>query len=179
MRRLNGTALQILRRKVEAFELDDPEATLPFTARLAREQGWTLGFAGQVTLEYKRFIILAMAAGHPVTPSEAVDQVWHLHLVYTRSYWQDLCAGVLGQELHHGPTRGGGEEQAKFTDWYAATLESYRRIFGEEPPPEIWPDPVTRFTGAGAGRWVDAWNCWIIPRPAWTRWRWWTGKFKR
>ncbi|MEK6230809.1 MAG: hypothetical protein N2A42_03075 [Luteolibacter sp.] len=33
--------------------------------------------------EYKRFVALAMLAGHPVTPSEEVDQAWHLHLVYT------------------------------------------------------------------------------------------------
>ncbi len=87
---------------IMAFELDDPGAQLPFTARLAREQGWTHVFAGRVVTEYKRFVVLAMLAGHPVTPSEEVDQAWHLHLVYTRSYWQGLCRDVLGRELHHG-----------------------------------------------------------------------------
>lgn len=113
---------------------------------------------------------------YPVTPSEVVDQVWHLHLVYTRSYWQGLCGRVLGQELHHGPTQGGTAEQAKFVDWYARTLESYRRIFGEEPPSEIWPEAAARFAHAGAGRWVDASRFWITPRPAWTHWRWWRGR---
>ena len=88
--------------RIMAFELDDSCAHLPFTARLAREQGWTHVFAGRVVTEYKRFVVLAMLAGHPVTPSEEVDQVWHLHLVYTRSYWQGLCRDVLGRELHHG-----------------------------------------------------------------------------
>jgi hypothetical protein len=34
---------------------------------------------------------------HIVTPSEQVDQVWHLHLTYTRSYWDEFCPNVLGQ----------------------------------------------------------------------------------
>jgi hypothetical protein len=74
-----------LLEKIEAFPLDEPGAALPFTSRLAREQAWSHAFAGRVTHEYLRFIYLAMAAGHPVTPSEQVDQAWHLHLIDTRS----------------------------------------------------------------------------------------------
>ena len=156
-----------LRERIEAFEIDEAEAGLPFTGRLAREQGWTQAEAARVVREYKRFLVLAMEAGHPVSPSEAVDQAWHLHLLYTRSYWQSLCGGVLGRELHHEPTRGGGEEGAKFYGWYARTLGSYRRIFGEEPPADIWPPPADRFRDSGAGRWVDRTRCWIVPRPRW------------
>ncbi len=166
-----------LRERLEVFLLDEPGVTLPFSSRLVREQHWSHAFAARAVREYKRFVLLAVEAGHPVTPSEVVDQVWHLHLVYTRSYWQGLCGGVLGQELHHGPTQGGTAEQAKFMDWYARTLESYRRIFGEEPPPEIWPGATARFAHAGAGRWVDASRFWIIPRPVWTRCRWWRNRF--
>ena len=74
--------------------------------------------------EYKRFVFLAMAAGHPVTPLDEVDQVWHLHLCYTRSYWEDLCGEVLRAPLHHGPTRGGAAERARFDDQYRRTLAS-------------------------------------------------------
>lgn len=167
-----------LRQRIEAFPMDEPGAVLPFTSRLAREQGWTHAFAARVVVEYKRFLVLAMEAGHPVTPPEAVDQVWHLHLIYTRSYWQQLCGGVLGKELHHGPTLGGNAEEEKFRDWYLATLGSYRRIFGEPPPAAIWPDHSTRFAHAGAGRWVDTARYWLLPRPGWTRWRWWKGCFQ-
>ncbi len=158
-----------LREKIESFQLDEPGAALPFTSRLAREQGWSHAFAGKVASEYLRFIHLAMAAGHPVTPSEQVDQAWHLHLIYTRSYWEKLCRDTLGKDLHHGPTAGGGNEDAKFVDWYQKTLESYQTIFGERPPADIWPDPAARFTDAGAGRWIDRTKFWLIPRPRWTR----------
>lgn len=86
-------AKENLKERILVFELDVPGAQLPFTSRLAGEQGWPHAFAGRVVVEYKRFITLAMLAGHPVTPSEQVDQAWHLHLVYTerkrRGFRQD------------------------------------------------------------------------------------------
>ena len=95
--------------------------------------------------EYRRFLYLAVRAGHPVTPSDAVDQAWHLHLCYTRSYWEELCGEVLGQPLHHGPTKGGRAEGEKFHDWYERTLASYREAFGEAAPATIWPASRERF----------------------------------
>jgi hypothetical protein len=163
------SAIATLRERIEAFELDEPGAKLPYTSRLAREQAWTHAYAARVIREYKRFLILAMGAGHPVSPSEDVDQAWHLHLVYTRSYWQGLCRGILGQDLHHEPTSGGSAESAKFDDWYARTLESYRRIFQEEPPSGIWPAAEDRSHAVSHTRWIDAARYWLIPRPAWFR----------
>jgi hypothetical protein len=156
-----------LRKRIEDFEIDDPGSSLPFTSRLAREQGWTHAHAGRVVREYKRFLCLAMEAGHPVTPPEPVDQAWHLHLVYTRSYWHRLCREILGQELHHEPTAGGNTENHKFRDWYQRTLESYQRLFAESPPPDIWPDPLARFRHAGCARWIDLTRYWLVPRPGW------------
>ena len=152
--------------KILAFELDEPDSQLPFTSRLAREQGWTHVFAGRAIVEYKRFIALAMLAGHAVTPSEEVDQVWHLHMVYTKSYWDGLCQNVLGRDLHHSPTTGGSSENDKFVDWYEKTLESYRRIFGNNPPSDIWPPPKKRFADAGYQRWVDSSKFWLVPKPS-------------
>ena len=79
------------------------------------------------------------------TPSDEVDQAWHLHMLYTDSYWRGLCEGVLGRELSHGPTKGGEAEGEKFTDWYGKTKELYRTEFGEEPPVEVWPSSAVRF----------------------------------
>lgn len=158
--------------RILAFELDEEGAQLPFTSRLAREQDWTHVFAGRVVMEYKRFVVLAMLAGHPVTPSEEVDQAWHLHMVYTKSYWNGLCRDVLGRDLHHTPTTGGAAENDKFEDWYRATLESYIRIFLSDPPRDIWPATNERFANSGCGRWVDSSKFWLVPKPAFMkRWR--------
>ncbi|HYE77596.1 MAG TPA: hypothetical protein VEI97_06395 [bacterium] len=132
---------QALWERLQQFKFDDGNPQLSFVGRLARENGWSTVHAGRVVEEYKRFLFLAMAGGHMVTPSEAVDRAWHLHLTYTRNYWERLCGEVLEHPLHHEPTRGGAEESAKFKDLYTKTLASYRRLFGEEPPADIWPDP--------------------------------------
>ena len=73
--------------RLSAFQIDaSPEAVLRFESRLARENGWDLGKARRAVEEYKKFLFLGVTAEHTVTPSEEVDQVWHLHLVYTHSY---------------------------------------------------------------------------------------------
>ena len=76
--------------RIKGFALDDPASSLPFSQRLARENGWSRHFACRAIEEYKRFCYLAMTAGHSVSPSDAVDQAWHLHLLYTRSYWDGI-----------------------------------------------------------------------------------------
>ena len=74
--------LQQYVEKVEAFEIDPGDKRLDFTGRLARENNWSYRLSERVIFEYKRFCILAMRSGHRVTPSEFVDQAWHLHLTY-------------------------------------------------------------------------------------------------
>lgn len=130
--------------RLQALEMPSTGASFPFADRLARDNGWTQDFAVRAIEEYRKFCFLATHAGHPVTPSDQVDQVWHLHLLYSQHYWEALCGEALGTPLHHGPTRGGLAEVRKFNDWYQRTLDSYRRYFGE-PPPELWPDAAERF----------------------------------
>jgi uncharacterized protein (TIGR04222 family) len=153
-------------RRIVAFVLDEPDAGFPFTARLARENGWSLPFARRVADEYRRFLFLAREAGHPATPSDQVDQAWHLHLLYTESYWDGLCRDVLGRPLHHGPTRGGVQEAAKFHDWYGRTMDSYRRLFGSEPPADIWPPAAERFGRDEHFARINTQTHWVLPRPA-------------
>ncbi|HEY1107488.1 MAG TPA: TIGR04222 domain-containing membrane protein [Opitutaceae bacterium] len=147
-------------QRIQAHVLDDPQSASPFSLRLAAENGWKPGFTQRAIEEYRRFAFLATAAGHPVSPSDAVDQVWHLHLLYTRDYWGEFCPRVLGAPLHHGPARGGIAEKEKLTDWYGNTLASYRRFFGE-PPADLWPArPVHPKTVR-----MDVARYWFIPKP--------------
>ncbi len=163
------TSQEQLINRIMAFDIDEADVQMPLTSRLAREQTWTHAFSWRVVTEYKRFIVLAMIAGHPVTPSEQVDQVWHLHLLYTRSYWHYLCRDILGQELHHGPTKGGTAEGKKFFDWYRQTLESYERIFKDKPPLDIWPKPKDRFKNAGSWKWYNSSHFILVRIPTFLR----------
>ena len=130
--------------RLSNLDFDAADVAFPFSARLARENGWTMALATEAIEEYRKFCFLAAHAGHPVTPSDEVDQVWHLHLTYSQHYWQTLCRDTLERPLHHGPTQGGAAEDRKFRDWYENTLASYRRYFGE-PPKELWPSARERF----------------------------------
>lgn len=154
-----------LYEKLQSFPLDDAEASYPFSRRLRGANGWTEDHTRRVLREYRRFLFLAAAAGHPVSLPDAVDQAWHLHIVYTRSYWDDLCGDTLGFPLHHGPARGGQADAERFSDWYLRTLESYRVWFDEEPPADIWPHPGERSRrDRDCYRRVDTSENWVIPK---------------
>jgi uncharacterized protein (TIGR04222 family) len=153
-----------LYQRLAVFEFDEPGTELTFAARLARQNAWSRAFANRVIDEYKKFAVLAVAAAHPVCPSEEVDEAWHLHLTYTRSYWHDFCT-MLGRPLHHHPTKGGTKELQKHIAWYQQTLASYQRLFGHDAPTTIWPDPVERFRIGRGGRHIDLNQNWVIPKP--------------
>lgn len=151
--------------RVESFHLDDPNSSLSFTSRLARENGWSKEYAARVVREYKRFAVMAVAGEGPVTPSDPVDQAWHLHLCYTRSYWEEFCGKVLRMPLHHEPTRGGRDEHVRHENQYARTLLLYRELFGEEPPRDIWPSVEDCFRSGARMVRVNRDEVWTIPKP--------------
>ena len=126
-------------QRIQAFSLDQPDSQISFHAKLARDNHWSEEYARRVVEEYKKFAYLAVVAEHPVSPSDQVDQAWHLHMTYTQSYWNEFCLKVLETPLHHHPTKGGQAERHKMTDWYTQTLSAYEQTFHQTPPGDIWP----------------------------------------
>jgi hypothetical protein len=155
--------IQLL-EKLECMRIEPDGARLTFLARLARENDWSLVYANRVMQEYRRFLFLAATCGHPVTPSDEVDQAWHLHLTYSRHYWETLCGEILKRPLHHSPTSGGADEGERYRDQYDRTLEAYCEAFGQEPPADIWPDAKKRF-GIDYHR-VAIGQHWTVPKKA-------------
>ncbi len=150
--------------KIARFDLDDGEASFQFSKRLARENGWKLNFSKQVIEEYKKFIFLCCITENGVTPSDQVDQAWHLHLSYTKSYWIDLCKNILEKEIHHNPTKGGVSEAQKFNGHYSDTLNLYKQKFGIDAPASIWPENEERFSDIHFQR-VNIRKFWLIRKP--------------
>lgn len=155
-------------QQLSELEITPPEQAWTFEARLAKENGWGLDRALAVVGEYKKFLFLVLTSQHPVTPSEDVDAAWHLHLLYTRSYWDVLCAKIAQRPIHHVPTAGGSHDDDKYRRQYAETLERYTEVFGVVPPRDIWPSVAERFSSSRNARWVDASEYYLVPRP----WRW-------
>jgi len=144
---------------------DEVDACLPFSKRLARDNAWSVTFAQRVILEYQRFAYLSRLGSGMVTPSDEVDQAWHLHLTYTRHYWGPFKQ-ALGGPLHHMPTTGGRDQGALFKSTYENTLDLYRSEFGA-PPQDIWPPEKIRFGRAPHFKRVNARDVWLIRKPQW------------
>lgn len=87
-----NTDQKALYKRIQAFSVDHPDSEFPFSQRLAQENGWSIDYTHQAINEYKKFAFSAVVADHPVAPSDPVDQVWHLHLLYTHSYWEEFCS---------------------------------------------------------------------------------------
>jgi hypothetical protein len=150
-------------QRMAAHVIGPADAALTFSARLARENGWSAAHTDRVLEEYRRFVFLALTAGQEVTPSDAVDQAWHLHLTYTRDYWDVFCPQVLGAPLHHGPTAGGAAETHRFHAQYAATLAAYEAAFGAPPPEDLWPPAAQRLRDDPRARRVHPRDGLVVP----------------
>lgn len=153
----------LLWSRLNSFELDQKDDQLTFSKRLARENGWTISYTLRVMEEYKKFLFLCCTSSSPVTPSDPVDQAWHLHLTYTKSYWEDLCKNTLEREIHHNPTKGGEAEQQKFDTLYTGLHEIYLEKFGTAPPADIWHDNQKRFSDINFQR-INRKDNWIVPK---------------
>lgn len=150
-------------KKIEEFEIDDLGSSFSFTDRLARENDWPVEYTLRAIHEYKKFIFLVVISDGPCTPSDQIDQVWHLHLLYTHSYWIELCKNTINKEIHHGPTKG-AEERNSFKEQYTKTLNLYKSIFNENAPKDIWVDLNERFNNIHFTR-VNRHKFWVFPKP--------------
>ena len=100
---MSGDQQQLYQRLLD-YPLHDPSHVIGFHDHLMRSNGWSHQFALRAIEEYRKFIFLAMVADHQVTTSDQVDQVWHLHLLFSDAYWNDFCPRALDPGgLRHQP----------------------------------------------------------------------------
>ena len=109
---------------------------LPFGEEyLKQKYGWDYEYSRLLIQEYKKFAYLALTGDSEITPSVAIDEVWHVHILHTVAYQRFAVA--CGAMLHHSP--GMPNAIASFNGQYLFTLERYRETFSQEPPPLAWP----------------------------------------
>jgi hypothetical protein len=126
---------QVLWKNITDFNLDDPLSEYGFSIRLENENWWTVNFARDAILEYKKFMYLAAVSETMVSPSEIVDVVWHQHLIFTQSY-EDFCS-VLGKKVAHIPSTHNKRDFDKFKSAKERTQKLYTENFGT-PPAGFW-----------------------------------------
>jgi hypothetical protein len=118
-------------QQVLAFDLDEPTAPYTFTMRLALEKKWTVTFTDNAILEYKKFMYLLAVSGESLSPSPIVDEVWHLHLTYSRSY--DAFCAILGKDVKHVPSNHSPTDLLKLKRSVEKTKALYHLHFGPMP----------------------------------------------
>lgn len=129
-----------------------------FIERLMKENLWSRNYTLRVIEEYKKFVYLGTI--QDVAPSYEVDQVWHTHLLFTKDY-KKMCKEVLGVEFHHNPIE---KKSVRTTgkDQYQETKQLYKKIFGYEPPPDIWTSwKKTSYS------YIDLESHWVVPVGDW------------
>ena len=151
--------------QIAQFTIDQPHDVYPFSTKLSHDYGWSGTYTYRAIQEYKKFVFLMVTAERSLSPSTAIDRVWHQHLLYTHSYWNEFCAKVLGSPLHHIPSSGGLDEGIKYYRQYCQTLTYYRQYFGN-PPEDIWNSPTIRTEGHHY-QWIDTSCCWVVRKPNW------------
>jgi len=137
---LSNSATQLDMELTDCFPFNSSAESQAFIQRLSTENHWYLNYAKDVVAEYQKFLILTKLIQNRSVPSDAVDQAWHLHLLYTHEYWHVLCKDYLKYELHHTPS----PIDDSWQEDYASTLHNYYLHFARYPPSTIWLSPEQR-----------------------------------
>lgn len=106
-----------------------------FKHKLSQLYNWNEDYIDRLIIEYKKFLYLGTIQS--VNPSWEIDQMWHLHLQYTKEYWNVWCKEILKIDFHHNPEPLMQKSPPK-RDNYIDTVELYISIFNENPPSDIW-----------------------------------------
>lgn len=117
---------------IKTHKMPDDATGRPFIERLMAENRISHDTATVAIAEYLKFMYLCATRSQRNVPSKAVDLVWHLHMQYSRDYWDSFCK-KLEKPVHHNP---GGQGRQHLDD-YKNTVKAYRDLFGK-PPKGIW-----------------------------------------
>ncbi len=99
--------------------------------KLIQEKGYKSEEVDAMELWYKRFLILhAKYPDQTHVPNEAIDVIWHQHILDTRKYAED-CDLIFGEFVHHNPSYEKADGQTLQNDFDQTNL-FYRIEFGED-----------------------------------------------
>jgi hypothetical protein len=120
------------RRERDDFA-EPPRTCGSFEDCLRKKGDWTDASASRITEMYRKFLYLKALSGKPVTPSEAIDMAWHLHLEFPADY-SALCDAV-GRDIPHRIVFYENElEEA-----YVRGRALYEAEFDAPPDRDLWP----------------------------------------
>lgn len=121
--------------KLNMMNAQGLQSFAPLAKAMEQQMGANTEMAQRVIEEYRKFLFLAMRAGHQVIPPGIINDVWMMHLQQAQNYWE-----TLGEMITERPVAQGLDAKSfqSMSDAWAATLQSYEKIFGTSPPMDIW-----------------------------------------
>ncbi len=95
------TKLKQAIKRIDELDLTDVKTKLGFP-EVRGGLEWTPAHADAVEKAYKDFLKECLTADN-LSPDSDVDNMWHIHILFTREYARD-CQHIFGCFLHHAPT---------------------------------------------------------------------------
>lgn len=138
--------------KLNLMNAEGLQAFAPLMDMMQKQMGQSSETAQRVIEEYRKFLFLAMRAGHQVIPPGPVNDAWMMHLQNAQNYWENLGQMIAERPMAQG---SGAGQFATMADAWKMTLESYEKIFGMKPPMDIWGHGP-----AAENPWMQAMNAW-------------------
>ncbi len=106
---------------------------------MVKRQGVDPTHVDEVEVEYRRYLgILAAFPEGRFPISEAVDDMWHTHLLFTHDYEQ-MSKATRGTFIYHEPVKNEEERQSLIPVYLTETLGKYEELYDEIPPKQYWP----------------------------------------
>lgn len=102
---------------------------------LIKKKGWSLAKADKVSDLYLKFLMLiALYPDKSIVPTEAIDEMWHMHILDTRKYYDD-CKNIFGTFIHHFPYYGvrDMDDETSMRISFEETLRLFEKHFGKKP----------------------------------------------
>lgn len=96
--------------------------------RLKSTTQWSDSEIERAIERYRGFLGVALGGG-TVVPTEDIDEVWHVHILDTRSYVRD-CDRVFGYYFHHTPQLS-EQDDPEHADDFVATADRWFMRYGE------------------------------------------------
>jgi hypothetical protein len=119
-----------IRASIDALDLSD------IISKLVHQYNWQHKHAIIISQMYRNFLLLNAKYGekYQLSPSEEMDEIWHLHILDTQKYRRD-CDAIFGKYLDHNPMSFKGDIKANFAETaksFNKMLELYRKEFNIE-----------------------------------------------
>jgi len=97
-----------------------------------KPEGWTQADAERALRRYERFLVLVAAhPGKSQAPTRDIDEMWHLHMLSPKAYYDD-CMRTFGDILDHDGGFGKGEDEAtRLRTTFEQTARMWQEMCGE------------------------------------------------